>query len=150
MLEYSDFETLSHLSVCEIDEHSDHCALFFRLKLSHSNTFTVDNSRQNNINNPLKKLVWTCENEDQFLGGMGKYNNLFTSLDNNSSSIDDVVEIFLLYFLTMHSSILVKRHVPRFEQPDILGLTLGLIIHVKLKNKISIVRNMSTADVVQI
>ena len=49
MLEYS--ETISHFSVCEIDEHSDHCALFFRLKLSHSNTFTVDNSKQNNINN---------------------------------------------------------------------------------------------------
>ena len=46
----------------------------------------------------MKKLVWTCENEDQFrnhiLGGMGKYNNLFTCLDNNSSSIDDVVENF--------------------------------------------------------
>ena len=30
LLEYSDFETISHFSVCEIDEHSDHCALFFR------------------------------------------------------------------------------------------------------------------------
>ena len=50
----------------------------------------------------------------------------------------------------MHTSILVKRYVPRIEQPDILGLTLGLIIHVKLKNKILIVRNMSTADAVQI
>ena len=78
------------------------------------------------------------------------YNNLFTSLDNNSSSIDDVVENFSTLLFDDAYQYFGKTVRPEDRTARHPRTNPCLIIHVKLKNKISIVRNMSTADVVQI
>ena len=98
LLAHSDFDTVSYFSICEIDEFSDHCALYICLKtLSHKNN-TTDNPSQSSENKPLKKLVWSCENEEHFrntiLSGIEKYTELISSLDDDRSSLDNVAGQF--------------------------------------------------------
>ena len=63
LLSLCDFECVSHFSICDVDEHSDHSALYFCLKLM--NNDVIYNHRKN-ASTPTKKLVWSCINQELF------------------------------------------------------------------------------------
>ena len=98
LLSLCDFECVSHFSICDVDEHSDHSALYFCLKLM--NNDVIYNHRKN-ASTPTKKLVWSCNNQELFrsklVNQFGKYNDLITRLDSDNISVNEVVENFSKY-----------------------------------------------------
>ena len=98
LLSLCDFECVSHFSICDVDEHSEHSALYFCLKLMNKD---VTYNHRKNASTPTKKLVLSCNNQELFrstlVNQFGKYNNLITRLDSDNISVNEVVEFFSKY-----------------------------------------------------
>ena len=97
LLPLQTFDYVSHFSICDVDEHSDHSALYFCL------TLCENNINQNRIQNAStctseKKLIWTCKNQDQFkrtlLNEYTKYDEIITKMESDILSINEGVKNF--------------------------------------------------------
>ena len=64
------------------------------MNLVNNNTFNTDNE----ANGSMRKLVWSCENEDGFRNTLSqeinKYHNLINMLESDNLSINDIMDRF--------------------------------------------------------
>ena len=95
LLSLQNFDCVSHFKICDIDEHSDHSALYFCLKLSEND---IDQNHTHNASTSEKKLIWTCKNQEKFkmtiLNQYTKYDDIITNIENDISYINAGVHSF--------------------------------------------------------
>ena len=84
---------ISEFCVCDPDEYSDHCALYICLNLKR--TETISSTEETCF---VRKLLWSCKNEELFkhslLQQLNQYEDLINSAENDNSLISEAVENF--------------------------------------------------------
>ena len=97
LLAYCDFDCVSHFSICDIDEHSDHAGILFCLKLLSDDNPHI-HAQASSTDTQTKKLIWSCENEPLFrnslLSQIDKYDSIISRLENDHTTIDAVIKNF--------------------------------------------------------
>ena len=98
LLPYYDFKYISHFIICDPDEFSDHCALLFHMNLVNNDNYLCSSTETNETSEPIRRLIWSCDRQEAFqnclLQDLYKYNDLISSLESDSLSIDDVINQF--------------------------------------------------------
>ena len=95
LLNFTDFELLSHFDILEFNEHSDHAPISFNIRLLCEHT--LENDEQECSEHEIgRKIVWDSEKVTDFQSSLLNNNahiQQFTS-DVSTEPIDDVVNTF--------------------------------------------------------
>ena len=116
----SDFETLSHFDILELNEYSDHAPISFNIQLLREQTQTNDEQDFGELE-ISRKIVWDNEKVIEFQTSLMNKNGHIQQFmsDVSTEPIDDVVNTFRTFYTTKHSIRLVK-HIVRKNQPTII------------------------------
>lgn len=94
LLSLTDFDCISEFCICDPDEYSDHCALYICFDLKGVDAFSGSTDETNCI----RKLVWSCENEEMFRNSLSEqlshYDELILKAESDNATVSEVVDCF--------------------------------------------------------
>ena len=95
LMNYCDFESLSHFDILDLNEFSDHAPLTFNFHLNEPNIQPQNFNSKTNVE-ISRKIIWDNAKVDDFKNSLANENDYIEKLttDVSNESIDDVVKNF--------------------------------------------------------
>ena len=94
LLSLNDFDCISEFCIFDPDEYSDHCALYICFDLKGVDVLSGSTDETNYV----RKLVWSCENEEMFRNSLSEqsshYDELIMKAESDKSTVSEVVDCF--------------------------------------------------------